>query len=166
MDSKYLRNVIKELSKAVPSSYLASFDFFSVLLKNKLYNELWLRNDNSTDGWIQPNPYILNNPDARNNKAEDTLVNVCHELMNQGKDALYKFIVFLIKSYCRNSEEKKIEIRGLKIALRSIGISDFYEIEKYAKDTPLIESIINIDSWPEISNAVDRIQKSCAIADC
>ena len=50
--------------------------------------------------------------------------------------------------------------------MRSIGVSDFYEMEKYAKDTPLIESIINIDSWPEIANAVDRIKKSCSFADC
>lgn len=161
---KDLRNVIRELSKVVPSSHLASTGFLLDLLNNPFYNEIWFLNKSKAmGGWNQL--YIMNDTNDKINEAEETLFNVCQKLFNQGREELYKFIVFLIKSYCKNSEGAKIELRGLKIALRSIGLSDFYEIEKYEKDTPLMESVTNIDSWPEISNAIDKIQKSCSIAD-
>lgn len=162
MDSKYLRNVIKELSKVVPSSYLVTSGFLLDIF-NSPYNVTWSQYDKPTGGMGQI--YVVQNTNTKIDKAEETLGKMCQGLLNQGNDALYKFIVFLIKSYCRNYEEKKVEINGLKIALRSIGISDFYEMEKYAKDTPLIESIINIGNRPEISNVVDRIQESCSVAD-
>ena len=163
MDNKALRNVIRELSKVVPGSHLVSTGFLMDLL-NSPYNETWFQNKNRATGdWGQP--YIVYNTSDKTDKAEETLANLCQELLNQGKEALYKFVVFLVKSYCRNSEVTKVELSGLKIALRSIGILDFYEIEKYAKATPLIESVINISSWPEISNAVDRILQSGSIAE-
>lgn len=163
IDNKALRNVIKELSKVVPSSHLISTGFLMDLL-NSPYNETWFRNNKkATEDWGQR--YIGYNTSDKIDKAEETLVNVCQGLMVQGKDVLYKFIVFLIKSYCRSSEGMKVEIGGLRIVLRSIGISDFFEIEKYAKNTPLIESVINIGSWPEISNAVDRILQTSSIAE-
>ena len=161
MNNMNLRDLIREMSKVVPSSYLASLEFFTEIL-NSPYRDIWARNANSASNYAHS--YILNKPDLRNEQAEDTMASMCQELLNKGKEALYKYIVFLIKSYCRNSEEKKVEIRGLKIALRSIGISDFDEIEEYAKDPPLIESVINIDRWPDISNAIDKIQQSCSIA--
>ena len=163
MDNKALRNVIRELSKVVPGSHLVSTGFLMDLL-NSPYNETWFQNKKrATGGWGQP--YIGYNTSDKIDKAEEILANLCQELLNQGKEALYKFVVFLVKSYCRNSEVIKVELSGLKIALRSIGILDFYEIEKYAKATPLIESVINISSWPEISNAVDRILQSSSIAE-
>ena len=163
MDAKVLRNVIRELSKVVPSSYLVSTGFLVDLL-NSPYNKTWFRNNNrTTEDWGQP--CIGYNTSDKIDKAEDTLANLCQELLNQGKDALYKFIVFLVKSYCRNSEADKVELSGLKIALHPIGIIDFYEIEKYAKATSLIESVINIGSWPEVSNALDRILQSSSIAE-
>ena len=163
IDNKALRNVIRELSKVVPSSHLISTGFLMDLL-NSPYNETWFQNKNrATGGWGQP--YIAYNASDKIDKAEDSIANLCQELLTQGRDALYKFIVFLVKSYCKNSEVSKVELRGLKIALRSIGIVDFYEIEDFSKDTPLIESVININSWPEISNAVDRILQSSSIAD-
>lgn len=164
MNNKKLRDLIRELSKVVPSSHLVSTGFLLDLLNNPFYNEIWFLNKSKAIGG-RNQLYTGNDNNDKTDEAEETLVNVCQKLINQGKEELYKFIVFLIKSYCKNSEEAKIELRGLKIALRSIGISDFYEIEKYAKDTPLVESVININSWPEISNAIDKIQKSCSIAD-
>lgn len=163
IDNKVLRNVIRELSKVVPSSHLVSTGFLMDLL-NSPYNEIWFRNNKKATGdWGQP--YIGYNISDKLDKAEETLANLCQELLNQGKEVLYKFVVFLVKSYCRNSEVTKVELRGLKIALRSIGILDFYEIEKYAKATPLIESVINISSWPDISNAIDKILQTSSIAE-
>ncbi len=163
IDNKALRNIIRELSKVVPSNHLISTGFLMDLL-NSPYNETWFQNNKKGTGdWGQH--YIEYNISDKIDKAEETLGNLCQELLNQGKEALYKFVVFLVKSYCRNSEITKVELRGLKIALRSIGILDLYELEKYAKATPLIESVINISSWPEISNAVDRILQTRSIAE-
>ena len=163
MGNKDLQNLIRELSKVVPSSHLVSTGFLMDLL-NSPYGDTWFRQNNKTSGYLNL-PYIGHNINDKVDKAEETLGNICLELMNQGKEALYHFIVFLIKSYCKNSGEAKIELRGLKIALRSIGISDFYDIEEYAKDTPLLESVVSIDSWPEIANAIDKIQQGCSIAE-
>ena len=161
MDNKALRNVIRELSKIVPSSHLVSTGFLLDLL-NSPYNEMWFQCQKKVNGSL---PYIGHNTNDKIDNAEETLYSICQGLMTQGINELYYFIVFLIKSYCNNSKETMLELRGLKIALRSVGISDFYEFERYAKDTPLIESVISIDSWPEIANAINKIQQNCSIAE-
>ena len=161
MDNKALRNVIRELSKVVPSSHLVSTGFLLDLL-NSPYSEMWIQYEKKAQGSL---PYIGHNTNDKIDNAEEILYSICQGLMIQGINELYYFIVFLIKSYCNNSKETMLELRGLKIALRSVGISDFYEFERYAKDTPLIESVISIDSWPEIANAVNKIQQNCYIAD-
>ena len=95
MDNKALRNVIRELSKIVPSSHLVSTGFLLDLL-NSPYNEMWFQCQKKVNGSL---PYIGHNTNDKIDNAEEILYSICQGLMTQGINELYYFIVFLIKSY-------------------------------------------------------------------
>ena len=93
MKDKKLRNVIEELLRVVPSSYLVTSGF--LVDKNKSpYSAMWSQYDKPTGSWGEQ--YVVQDTTTKIDKAENILGKMCLGLLNQGNDALYKFIVFLL----------------------------------------------------------------------
>lgn len=69
MDNKALRNVIRELSKVVPSSHLVSTGFLLDLL-NSPYSEMWIQYKKKATGSL---PYIGHNTNDKIDNVEELL---------------------------------------------------------------------------------------------
>lgn len=159
LENDNLNKIIGELSKIIPSDFLAH-EFALEYTKSK-YRLQWY-NSRITAGTSCNNPLL--DFRTKNEKAEDTLYIMCHKLMNIGNSTLYDFILFLIKSYCRIRKEK-LHVKELRKSLRSIGISDFSQLNQYAEKESFIDLISNISDWDGIDEAITKIKENSSMAD-
>ncbi len=151
--------VISELSIIIPSEFLAR-EFASVYSKSQ-YKLQWY-----TCVIASGTRYSNSLLDFRtdNEKAGQALEIMCREMMKISSSALYDFILYLIDSFCR-IRRKKVPIKELRKSLRSVGISDFSALEKYAEKESLIDFISDIGDWNGIKEAITKIDKDCLMAN-
>lgn len=151
-------NIVEELLKVIPISFLMSEEFKKRCLESDYYRR-----------WnICSTKISLRDGNMFASQEEITTIifeNVCHELSNNSIRTLYKFITLVIKSYCEH-EKTKLDLKGLRIVLHSNGIIKLTEIEKYDLNAPFTENIIvEISKWDEIKDAVTKLEKDCLLAE-
>lgn len=158
VENKTIYKVISELSRIIPNEFLA-YEFFLEISRSR-YHKLW-----DTCFMKATNIRSKISIDIRTNNdiSEQALGIMCQELMKLSSSALYDFILFLFESYCRN-RKKKVPIKELRKALRSIGISDFSTLNQYAGNESLVDFISDISDWNGIKEAISKINKDCSLA--
>ena len=151
-------DIVTELLKLIPSSFLMSDKFKSVCQEHG-YSHRWYMC--STIVFMKDGNMFVSNKE----KTELTLEKVCHDLCKNSNWALYRFISFLIKSYCEH-ENTKVNLKNLKVLLRSINVSNFSDIDQFDINAPFIDHLITeIVKWEEMKEAVTKLEKDCVSAD-
>lgn len=149
--------IVNELLEIVPISFIISDEFDSACINSK-YQLHW--------GMAHaPISIQLFDLRTKEQKAEDVFRTFCNSIYSPRGTILYEFIVFVVKLYYDHTHTK-IDARGLRIALRNIGISDFTELNQYADDIPL--SIIveeAVVEWKDIKNDITKLEKDCHRAE-
>ena len=150
-------NIVEELLKVVPVSYFLTDDFKKKCAENG-FSGRWSM-CNTMVAFKGTN--ILIPPKERINLV---LEKVCHELSENSNRALYNFISLVIKGYCDN-ENTKVDLSGLRIILRSIGVVKIAELAQYDSKTPFTHDIIvEINKWDEIKDIVAKLESDCVNA--
>lgn len=149
-------NIIEELFKIVPSIFLLSKEFENKCKESDFYGRwnFWHTKITLNNIFVSPEE-----------KASLILENVCHELSKNSNRTLYKFISLVVKSYCEQ-ENTKVDLRGLRVLLRSSGIIKLTEIEQFDSNTPFSNNlIITINKWDEIKAAISKLEMDCIKAE-
>lgn len=149
-------NIIEELLKIVPSVFLLSKKFENKCKESDFYGRwnFWHTKITLNNMFVSPKE-----------KASLILENVCHELSKNSNRTLYKFISLVVKSYCEQ-ENTKVDLRGLRVLLRSSGIIKLTEIEQFDSNTPFSNNlIITVNKWDEIKDAVSKLEMDCIKAE-
>lgn len=151
--------VITELSKIIPNEFLTHE--FVLEYPRSQYSQQWYISLVAA-GMSSSNPLL----DFRtnNDKAGQALGIMCRELMKIGAPALYDFILFLVGSYYRK-RNKKVPVKELRKALRSIGISNFSALNEYAENESLIDFISDVSDWNGINESITKINKESSLAN-
>jgi hypothetical protein len=151
-------SIVEELLKVIPSTFLMS-EVFEKECHNSEFRGRWyfLRTKVSLrDG----NMFA-----SCEDKANILLENMCQELNNNSHLALYRFISLVIKSYCEH-ENVKVDLNGLRIILRSIGVAKITEIEPYDSKSPFTQNVImEINKWDEIKEAISKLENDCRCSE-
>ena len=153
-----ISNIVEELSKVVPCSFLLSEEF-----------EKECKNSGFWGRWNFFHAKVTFNGGnmfaSSGDKAYILLDNMCHDLSNNSYSALYKFISLIIKSYCEH-ENVRVNLKELRFLLRSIGIIKITEIEPYDSNSPFTQNIIiEINKWDEIKNTIAELENDCRYAE-
>ena len=150
--------IVEELLKVIPITFIMSDVFEKVCKESEFYGrwhfqqaKVTLRGDNMFA--------------SRQDKANRLLEYMCHDLYNNSHRALYKFLSLVIKSYCEH-ENVKVDLSGLRILLRSMGIQKITDIEPFDSNVPLTKNIIvEINKWEDIKNIINEIENDCMNAE-
>ena len=139
-----INNIVEEIQKIIPASFLLSDDFEQVCRKS----EFWGRwNFTRTKIRLNGNNFLA----SPKENLDLLLENICRELGNNSYRLLYKFISLIIGSYCEQ-EKKKVDLSNLHVLLSSIGVAKIAEIEKYDLNAPMKSSLIANTKIPDYSN--------------
>lgn len=150
-------NIVEELLKIVPVSYFVT-DNFLQKCKEGGYWGRW--NTCSTQVYFKGTNMLI----SREEKVNLILEKVCHELSENSNRTLYNFMSFVIKSYC-DYENTKVDLSGLRIVLRSIGVIKITELEQYDSNMPFTQDIITeITKWDEMKEAIAKLESDCVKA--
>lgn len=155
----FLNEIIGELQKVIPCTYLFSKEFKDDCSRSPYANSLTLAFASTIRG------LTICDVRTEEDKAEQALNYMCHQIFNNGIKPFYRFIIFLLGSYCKH-HGIKLKLKGLRIALRNIGIKEFVDLDKYANDVPLTIHIVNdLEKWDEIKEIVNGLEKDCRYAE-
>ena len=151
-------SIIEELLKVVPSTFLMS-EVFNQDCRESEFHSRW---------YIHQAKVALRDGNmfaSSQDKANRLLEYMCYDLNNNSPRALYKFISLVIKSYCEH-ENVRVNLNGLRILLRSIGIIKITEIEQFDSNAPLTKNVIfEINKWEDIKNAINELENDCRNAE-
>lgn len=154
-----LNEIIEELQKIIPSTFLFSKEFRTECSNSPYANSLNFAFASTIVG--------LTICDVRTDeeKAEQALNYMCRQIYSNGSKSFYRFIVFILGKYCKHNGTK-LKLRGLRIALRKVGIKEFTDLDKYANDVPLTIHIVNdLEKWDEIKGIINGLEKDCRYAE-
>jgi hypothetical protein len=155
IDSSY--DIVEELLKVIPSSFIMSDEFDKACKESEFSGRWYIHQAKIT---LQGGNMFASSQD----KADRLLEYMCYDLNNSPR-ALYKFISLVIKSYCEH-ENVRVNLNGLRILLRSIGIIKITEIEQFDSNAPLTKNVIvEINKWEDIKNAINELENDCRNAD-
>jgi len=155
----FLNEIIDELQKVIPSTYLFSKEFKDDCSRSPYANSLTFAFASTIVG------LTICDVRTEEEKAEQALNYICHQIYKNGVKPLYRFVIFLLSSYCKH-HGIKLKLKGLRIVLRKIGIKEFVEIDKYANDVPLTIHIVNdLEKWDEIKEIINGLEKDCRYAE-
>lgn len=158
MANNIVNRIVEELLLVIPLDYFKSEEFIRDC-SNSIYAPSWNLSS------LVKMTITLCDVRSEKDKIEQTLNYMGNLIFCNGPKVFYKFILFLVDSYCRN-KNVKICTKGLRIAFREIGINDFSEIDKYAKDVPLTAFIINeLEKWDDVKSAINKLEKDCLAAE-
>lgn len=150
-------NLVEKLLEVIPISYFTSSSFEDEIQKSQ-YNVQW--NFLQSVNFSVKQAFV-----GKEVVAELTLKKMCKTLIQDGAPFVYKFVFFLIKRYCEGNQ-LKINLKKIRIALRSIGVLSFTEIDKYAIDVPFTNNLIfGIRKWDEIKDAINELENDCRDAE-
>lgn len=116
-------NVVEELLKVIPVSFFTS-EVFQKGCQEKGYSQRWYMC--STTASLSGGNMFASNKE----KIEIALENMCKQLYNNSERTLYKFISFIIESFCTSSNST-LNLKGLKEELFLMGIAKFDDINKW-----------------------------------
>lgn len=116
-------NVVEELLKVIPVSFFAS-EVFLKGCQEKGYSQRWYMCSTSAS-FSGGNMFASNRE-----KTEIALENMCKQLYKNSERSLFKFISFIIDSFC-TSNNTTLKLNGLKKELNLIGIAKFDYIDKW-----------------------------------
>ena len=116
-------NVVEELLKVIPVSFFTS-DEFKKGCQEKGYSQRWYMCSSSAS--LSGGNLFASNKE----KTEIALENMCKQLYNNSERTLYKFISFIIESFCTSSNST-LNLKGLKEELFLMGIAKFDDINKW-----------------------------------
>lgn len=151
-------SIIDELLKVVPSTFIMSEVFEKDCRESEFYGR-W--NIHHTKVFLRDGNMFASQQD----KANRLLEYMCYDLNKNSHRALYKFISLVINSYCKH-ENVRIDLNGLRILLRSIGIIKVTEIEQFDSNAPLTKNVIvEINKWEDIKNAINELENDCRNAE-
>ena len=152
-------SIIEELLKVFPSTFLMSEVFKKDCRDSEFYSR-W--NFHQAKVSLRGGNMFASLQD----KANRLLEYMCYDLNNNNSPrALYKFISLVIKSYCEH-ENVKVDLSGLRILLRSMGILKITEIEQFDSNAPLTKNVIvEINKWEDIKNAINELENDCCNAE-
>lgn len=151
-------DIVEELLKVIPSTFIMSDVFEKVCKESEFYGRWYLHHAKVTlrDG----NMFA-----SREDKANRLLEYMCHDLNSNSHRALYKFLSLVIKSYCEH-ENVKVNLNGLRILLRSMGILKITDIEPFDSNVPFTKNIIvEINKWEDIKSMINELDKYCTNAE-
>ena len=114
-------NVVSELLRIIPSSFLVSKEFEEGLKEKEFYNKWHI---------IHTSVSLKNVLDNNTTKAKVTLDKVCQDFGRDSIRIFYEFISFVIECYCKNNNVK-VSLSGLKRELKTMGIVRFDNIEDW-----------------------------------
>ena len=150
--------IIEELLKVVPDTFIMS-DVFNQDCRESEFHGRW---------YIHKAKVALRGGNmfaSSQDKANRLLEYMCYDLNDNSPRALYKFISLVIKSYCEH-ENVRVNLNGLRILLRSIGIIKISEIEQYDSNAPLTQNVIvEINKWEDIKNAINELENDSMNAE-
>ena len=150
-------DIVEELLKVIPSTFIMS-DVFEKVCKESEFSSRWYFHQ------AKVNLRGGNMFASRQDKANRLLEYMCNDLNNSHR-ALYKFISLVIKSYCEH-ENVKVNLNGLRILLRSMGILKITDIEPFDSNVPLTKNIIvEINKWEDIKSMINELEKYCTNAE-
>lgn len=151
-------SIIEELLKVVPSTFIMS-EVFNQDCRESEFHGRW---------YIHQAKVALRGGNmfaSSQDKANRLLEYMCYDLNNNSPRALYKFISLVIKSYCEH-ENVRVNLNGLRILLRSIGIIKITEIEQFDSNAPLTKNVIvEINKWEDIKKAINELENDCRNAE-
>lgn len=150
-------SIIEELLKIVPSTFLMSEEFNQDCRESEFYGRWYIHQAKVA---LRGGNMFASSQD----KANRLLEYMCYDLNNSPR-ALYKFISLVIKSYCEH-ENVRVNLNGLRILLRVIGIIKITEIEQFDSNAPLTKNVIvEINKWEDIKNAINELENDCRNAE-
>lgn len=150
-------NLMEELFKVIPISFLSSSVFENEIQKSQ-YKIQWTI--------LVGLGYSLKETiEGKDAVTKARIKYMCRSLIQDGAPSIYKFISFLIITYCERNNTK-VSLKGLRAVLRSIGILKTPEIDKYTDDAPFANSLtIEIKKWDEIKDKINQLENECWYAD-
>lgn len=150
-------DIVEELLKVIPSTFIMS-DVFEKVCKESEFSSRWYFHQAKVN--LRGGSMFA----SRQDKANRLLEYMCHDLNNSHR-ALYKFISLVIKSYCEH-ENVKVNLNGLRILLRSMGILKITDIEPFDSNVPFTKNIIvEINKWEDIKSMINELDKYCTNAE-
>ena len=139
-----INNIVEEILRIIPTSYLMSEDFDQTCRKSEFWGRWSIL---GTKVRLNGNNFFA----SPKEKTDLLLENVCRDLGNNSYRLLYKFISLIIRSFCEH-EQVKVDLSNLRVLLRSIGVAKIAEIEKYDLNAPVKSSLIANPETPDYSN--------------
>jgi len=116
-------NIVEELLKVIPISFFTSEEFQKGC-QEKGYSQRWYMC--STSASLSGGNMFASSKE----KTEIALENMCKQLYKNSERTLFKFISFIIDSFC-TSNKTSLNLKGLKEELFLIGIAKFNDIDKW-----------------------------------
>lgn len=150
-------NLMEELFQVIPISFLSS-SAFEKEIQNSQYKFQW--------GILVGIGYSLKETfEGKNAVTKARIKNMCRSLIQDGAPSIYKFIYFLIITYCEKNKTK-VNLKRLRVVLHSFGILKTPELDKYTDDAPFTNSLtIEIEKWSEIKDKIIQLENECRYAE-
>lgn len=144
-------NFLKDqLYRAIPEEFLSSIDFYYEFKKTEFYKAAETKYFHISITELDPDTGRTAEVVIRS-RFEGYL----YEYSKKDALSFYKFILFIISTYCRLNNVK-VKMRGVLMGLSDYGDFTFEEFEEFASDGPLSEYLKKInrhrDSVPEPIN--------------
>lgn len=145
--------LLDQLYRALPEEFLSSTDFYYEFKKTEFYKAAETKFFHISITELDPDTGRTAEVVIRS-KLEGYL----YEYSKKDALAFYKFILFIISTYCQLNNVK-VKMRGVLMGLSAYGEFTFEEFEEFASDGPLSEYLKKInrhrDSVPEPLNKED-----------
>ena len=155
----FFYEIIEELQKIIPRKFILSKEFKDDCCNSAYANSFNIAKASTIKG------LLICDVRTEEDKAEEMLNFMFHQIYKYGSIHLYRFIVFLLGCFYKQNREK-LKLGGLRVALRKIGIKDFVDLNKYAKDVPLTNQIVNdLENWDDIKNIINGLETDCRYAE-
>ncbi len=152
-----LDNLEEEIFEIIPMSFLSSPVFEKEILKSQ-YGVQW-------SILVGLGLTLKESLEGKDAVTKVKIKSICRSLIQDGAPSIYKFISFLVKSYCENNN-KKINLKKIRATLFSIGVLNTPEIDIYSEDAPFANNLtIEITKWNEIKDAICRLENECRYAE-
>ncbi len=153
--------IVSELLKLIPISFIMS-DEFVTACANSRYKFYW---NYAHLKLLSIDVIDFIDVRTEEQKAEDSFIRFYDFIFQQGNKVVYDLVVFVVSHYCEN-ENKKIDLKGLRLALREIGISEFVELNRYDADIPLSNIVeTEVVEWQEVKDDIVKIETDSCIAE-
>ena len=152
-----LDSLTEELLKIIPVSFLSSSTFEREIIKSK-YKVQWSFH-------VGLRYTLKESLEGKDSVTIEKINSMCRSFVQEGAPAIYKFISFLIVTYCKNNNTK-VNLKELRVILREMGIIKIPEIDKYAEDSPFTNNLTTeIRKWNEIKDRINRLEDECRYAE-